>query len=156
MIENEWIKGNKDLTAVHAIREKVFVIEQHITPEHVRDLFDEQAVHLLVFVDGEAAATGRIYHDGSHFRMGRLCVLKQYRGQGIGDLATRLLLYKAFLYASELHISAQAYLEDFYKKFGFERVGEPFSEENIPHINMVLKKENCVFPSKCGGEERQP
>lgn len=155
MVENEWITGNKDLTAVHAIREKVFTQEQQIAPERVRDLYDEQAMHLLVTVDGEAAATGRIYFDGSHFHMGRLCVLKQYRGQGIGDLATRLLLYKAFQYANELHISAQAYLEGFYKKFGFESVGEPFLEENIPHINMVLTKEKCVFPSKCGGEERQ-
>jgi len=154
MIESEWITGNKDLAAVHKIREKVFVEEQHIAPEKVRDGYDELAVHLLVFVDGEAAATGRIYHDGSHFRMGRLCVLKQFRGQGIGDLATRLLLYKVFMYADELHISAQAYLKDFYQKFGFETIGDPFMEENIPHINMVLLKEKCIFPSKCGGEER--
>lgn len=154
MIANEWITGNGDLRAVHAIREKVFVAEQNIAPERVADAYDEQAVHLLVYVDGVAAATGRIYHDGSHFRIGRLCVLKEFRGQGIGDLAARLLLFKAFMYAGEVHISAQAYLEDFYKKFGFETVGGPFMEEGISHVNMVVTKEKCVFPSKCG-EERQ-
>lgn len=155
MIENEWITGNGDLTAVHAIREKVFVDEQRVAPEKVRDLYDAQAVHLLIYVDGAAVATGRIYHDRSHFRIGRLCVLKQYRGQRIGDLALRLLLHKVFMYANEVHIDAQAYLSDFYKKFGFEAVGEPFMEENIAHVHMVLTKEKCVFPSKCGREERQ-
>ncbi len=155
MIENEWITGNGDLTAVHAIRDKVFGEEQEISLEKIRDEYDAQAVHLLIFVDGEAAATGRIYHDGSQFRMGRICVLKEYRGQGIGDLAVRLLLYKAFRFANQLYISAQAYLEDFYKKFGFETVGESFMEEGIPHVDMVLYKEKCVFPSKCGGEEQK-
>lgn len=155
MIENEWITGDQDLTAVHAIRDKVFGEEQKISPEKIRDAYDAQAVHLLIYVDGKAVATGRIYHDGSQFRMGRICVLKEYRGQGIGDLAVRLLLYKAFQFANRLYISAQAYLEDFYKKFGFETVGEPFLEEEIPHVNMVLYKEKCVFPSKCGGEEQK-
>jgi len=154
MIESEWITGNGDLTAVHTVRDKVFVKEQKIAPERVRDSYDGQAVHLLITVDGQAAATGRIYHDGSHFRIGRICVLKEFRRQGIGDLATRLLLYKAFMFAEEVRISAQQYLADFYGKFGFEAVGKPFMEENIPHINMVLEKEKCVFPSKCGGEEQ--
>jgi predicted GNAT family N-acyltransferase len=155
MIENEWITGNGDLTAVHAIREKVFVKEQKIDPQRVRDAFDEQAVHLLIFVDGEPVATGRIYHDGTHFGIGRICVLKEYRGQGIGDLAVRLLLYKAFHYANEVHIHAQQYLEAFYAKFGFEAEGKPYLRGDIPHIDMVLTKEKCVFPSACGKEETE-
>ena len=58
-------------------------------------------------------------------------------------------------FANRLYISAQKYLEDFYKKFGFETVGEPFLEEEIPHVDMVLYKEKCVFPSKCCGEEQK-
>ena len=90
------------------------------------------------------------------FKIGRLCVLKEYRGpEGLGDLAIRLLLYKAFTWANEVTIGAQQYLEDFYGKFGFKRVGEPYFEENIPHIEMKLKKENCVYPSACKEEHEK-
>lgn len=152
MITNEWIPGNQNPAIVYEIRKKVFVEEQRCDPSRERDCFDEQAMHLIVTVDGVAVGTGRIYHDGRHFKIGRLCVLKEYRGQGIGDLAIRLLLYKVFGYAGEVHIGAQKYLENFYGKFGFQKYGEEYMEENIPHINMVLYKEKCVYPSKCGGE----
>ncbi len=153
MITNEWIPGSQKPEIAYEIRKKVFVDEQHCDPAREQDYFDEQAMHLIVTVDGVAAATGRIYHDGAHFRIGRLCVLSEFRGQGIGDLAIRLLLYKAFQFAGEVHIGAQKYLEKFYAKFGFERYGEEYLDENIPHIHMVLYKEKCVFPSKCGGKE---
>jgi predicted GNAT family N-acyltransferase len=150
MITNEWISGTQDPKIAYEIRRKVFVEEQGCDPKRDVDCFDAQAVHLIVYVEESPAATGRIYHDGSHFRIGRLCVLKEYRGQGIGDLALRLLLFKAFTWANEVYIGAQKYAENFYTKFGFQKYGEEYLDENIPHIHMKLKKEDCVFPSKCG------
>lgn len=153
MVTNEWIPGNQNPSIAYEIRRKVFVEEQHCDPAKEQDCFDGQAMHLVVYTDGAAAAAGRIYHDGVHFKIGRLCVLPEFRGQGIGDLAIRLLLFKAFQFAGEVHIGAQKYLEKFYGKFGFQKYGEDYIEENIPHIYMVLYKEKCVFPSKCKGEE---
>lgn len=150
MITNEWTLGTQDLKKAFEIRRKVFVEEQGCDPQKDVDSFDAQAVHLLVYVDGMPVATGRIYFDGDHFKIGRLCVLKEYRGQGIGDLAIRLLLFKAFTWANEIHIGAQKYAEGFYTRFGFQTYGEEYLDENIPHIHMKLKKEDCVFPSKCG------
>ena len=149
MVTNEWIPGNQNPAIAYEIRKKVFVEEQHCDPAREQDSFDPQAMHLIVTVDDTAAATGRIYHDGARFKIGRLCVLPEFRGQGIGDLAIRLLLFKVFGYAGEVHIGAQKYLKDFYGKFGFQEYGEEYTEENIPHINMVLYKEKCVYPSKC-------
>lgn len=150
MITNEWILGTQDTKKVFEIRRKVFVEEQGCNPDLDVDSFDGQAMHLLLYVDGAPVGTGRIYFDGEHFRVGRLCVLKECRGQGIGDLAIRLLLFKAFTWANEIHIGAQKYLENFYAKFGFQKYGDEYLDENIPHIHMKLKKEDCVFPSKCG------
>jgi Predicted acyltransferase len=150
MITNEWILGSQDPEKAFEIRRKVFVEEQGCNPDLDVDCFDAQAVHLLVYVDRLPVATGRIYYDGAHFRIGRLCVLKEYRGQGIGDLAIRLLLLKAFSWANDIHIGAQKYAKDFYTRFGFKEYGEEYLDENIPHIHMKLRKEDCVFPSKCG------
>jgi ElaA protein len=36
-----------------------------------------------------------------------------------------------------VRISAQAYLERFYASLGFERVGEPYLEDDIPHLEML-------------------
>jgi predicted GNAT family N-acyltransferase len=105
----------------------------------------------MVYVDEAPAGTGRIWHDGKEFRIGRLAVRKQYRGQGIGDLALRLLLYKAFNSGAEkLFINAQTYLTGFYNKFGFKECGEEFMDAGMPHIPMSVKKDEVVYPSSCG------
>ena len=36
-----------------------------------------------------------------------------------------------------MRISAQAHLERFYGEWGFERVGEPYLEDDIPHLEMI-------------------
>jgi ElaA protein len=37
-----------------------------------------------------------------------------------------------------VRISAQQYLEKFYRDFGFATVSEPYLEDGIPHVEMVL------------------
>ncbi len=37
-----------------------------------------------------------------------------------------------------IRISAQSYLEKFYGSFGFKTVSEPYMEDNIPHVEMLL------------------
>ena len=38
-----------------------------------------------------------------------------------------------------IRISAQCYLEEFYRGFGFEIAGEPYLEDDIPHVGMLRK-----------------
>ena len=127
--------------------------EQNISEEEEFDEFDAQALHLIVYVDEQPAATGRIWHDGRAFRIGRLAVLKQFRGQKIGDLALRLLLYKTFSSGAQVvEISAQTYIVPLYKKFGFKEYGEEYIEAGIPHIAMKVGKDEVVYPSACQGQ----
>ena len=37
-----------------------------------------------------------------------------------------------------IRISAQKYLEKFYGSFGFATVSEPYLEDGIPHVEMLL------------------
>jgi len=41
-------------------------------------------------------------------------------------------------YLDPVRIQAQAYLQRFYESFGFGVVGEPYLEDNIPHVDMLL------------------
>ena len=153
MITSAFIPGTEDISEPFAIRKEVFVEEQSISEEEEFDDYDAQALHLIVYVDEQPAATGRIWHDGKAFHIGRFAVLKRFRGQKIGDLALRLLLYKSFSSGAQaVEISAQTYIVPLYKKFGFKEYGEEYIEAGIPHIAMKVGKDEVVYPSACQGQ----
>jgi len=155
LITNQWICGNADLADVMAVRDHVFVAEQGFAPEDEFDLFDRQAMHVVVYEGERPIGTGRLYHDGKTFRIGRICVVKDERGQGVGDLLMRLLLVKAFEFEpSQVRIDAQERVRGFYENFGFEQDGEAMEEAGIPHIPMRVTKESLVLKSGCGKELR--
>ena len=150
MITSAFLQGNKDTTDPHLIRDEVFIGEQNCPKDIERDGLDELALHLIVYVDEIPAATGRIWYEDDTFRIGRLAVRTKFRGQKIGDLALRLLLYKTFsMGAQKIDIHAQTYLTEFYKKFGFKAQGEQYGEAGIPHIAMSVTKDEVVYPSDC-------
>lgn len=150
MITNKWILGKSDFNEIYNIRKQVFCEEQGIPEEEGFDETDYYALHVLLYVDDKPAGTGRIYHDGHTNRIGQIAVLKEYRGKGLGDLLTRLLLFKTFQHgAEEIVIHAQSYIAGVYKKFGFVTEGEEFLEKGIPHVKLRLKRGDFVLPSQC-------
>ena len=153
MVTSVFIPGNQDISEPFEIRREVFIREQNCPEDEEFDRFDPQALHLIVYVDETPAATGRIWFDGTDFRIGRLAVRKPFRGQKIGDLALRLLLYKAFSSgAQSLTISAQTYIIPLYRKFGFEEIGEEYMEAGIPHKTMKVSKDAVKYPAACHKE----
>lgn len=150
MLTNKWIAGTADITEALSLREEVFTREQGASVED-HDELDQQALHLILYDDSVPVATGRIYHDGRTFCIGRCCVKKEERGEGIGDLLLKLLLLKTFEYnPSRIRIHAQQAAADFYKRYGFAPDGEPFLEAGIPHIEMYVDKGMLRIPSSCG------
>ena len=80
------------------------------------------AVYALAYDEKDRpAGTGRlIINDESRFQIGRVCVLKEARGQGLGDLVVRMLLYRALeLGAGEIWLGAQLPAVGFYARYGF-------------------------------------
>lgn len=151
MITNEWILGNGDLSVPLSIRHKVFIEEHKMDAEPDADEMDALAMHLVLYDDGNPIASGRLYHDGKAFRIGRCCVLGEYRGQGVGDLLVKLLLLKAFGFnPSEVRINAREPVAAFYERYGFAKTGAPFPEAGQAHIPMAVTKDTLAFPSKCG------
>ena len=124
-------------TALRVIRTAVFIREQQVPEELEWDQFDAVSVHALAINNaGQPVGTARLLPDG---HIGRMAVLKEWRGQGLGSaLLTKLLqvLVKRHQFQAQLHAQTSAIL--FYKKFGFEIVGEEFIEAGIPHVKMTL------------------
>lgn len=142
MIKGIWLKGFEDIDHALAIRTKVFIHEQGVDPEIEMDELDQQAEHLVVYDDDQPVATGRLIKDKENYLMGRIAVLKEFRGQKLGDFVVRVMLRRAFDEgAKEIHIHAQLQVQGFYEKLGFKAYGDVYQEAGIDHINMVCKEE---------------
>ena len=124
--------------ALHAIRRTVFIEEQHVPEELEWDDVDQGCYHVLALSsDGSPIGTGRLVPDG---HIGRMAVLKSWRGKGVGRaILETLLLYarKEGLDTVKLHAQTQAV--GFYEKRGFNVIGEEFMEAGIPHRMMTIK-----------------
>ena len=117
-----------------AIRYRVFVEEQNVPEELEIDGLDNEAKHVLAFVDEVPIGTGRILSDG---HIGRLAVLKKYRRQGAGKLIMKeLMKWAQDMSLEKVWLSSQWHAHSFYLDLGFVCVGEIYEEAGIDHIKM--------------------
>jgi len=155
MIMGKWVNGTGgDFETVLAIRTEVFCEELGVRPEDERDAFDEISAHVLIYdEDGSPVATGRLFPDAEGWHLGRLCVKKQSRGKGFGDMALRMLLDRAARTVpdADIVLSARANVANWYSAFGFEQVGGTYDEVGFPHVKMRVNAKNIVWHRPCGG-----
>ena len=117
-----------------SIRYEVFVNEQKVPGKLEIDGLDHEAKHVLAFVDGVPIGTGRILNDG---HIGRVAVLKNYRGLGIGKLIMKeLIKWAQDMSLEKVWLSSQWHAHSFYLDLDFVCVGEIYKEAGIDHIKM--------------------
>jgi len=117
-----------------AIRYEVFVEEQNVPEELEIDGLDNEAKHVLAFVNEVPIGTGRILSDG---HIGRVAVLEKNRGLGIGKLIMKELVKCAQdMNLEKVWLSSQWHAHSFYLDLGFVCVGEIYEEAGINHIKM--------------------
>jgi predicted GNAT family N-acyltransferase len=121
-----------------ALRHAVFVVEQGVPESIERDELDAQAYHAVALDRDRCVATGRLVRQAAGIgRVGRMAVDAGWRRHGLGGMVLEALEARARgdgLREVELH--AQCYVEAFYAKRGYARVGEPFEEAGIDHVVM--------------------
>ena len=116
------------------IRLVVFVREQGVPPELEMDEIDVRCVHALAFDGERAIATGRLLPDG---RIGRMAVLHEFRGKGVGGaVLTKLMEAAKSRGDREVVLSAQVHALPFYMAYGFMPTSEVYDEAGIPHRDM--------------------
>ena len=130
-------KATNDRQALTAIRRKVFVEEQQVPEEEEMDAFDETSVHLLArSSDSGLIGCARIMPTG---QIGRMAVLREFRGGGVGSLLMTAALKEAKGQNFEtVFLHAQCHAEAFYSRFGFVACGDIFDEAGIEHVRMTL------------------
>ena len=116
------------------IRFTVFVEEQGVPREIELDEHDSQSVHVLAFDGAQAVGTARLLPDG---HIGRMAVLKDWRGRGIGALLLKSLVERAKARGdAEVALSAQVHAVPFYRAHGFVPQGDEYLEAGIRHQAM--------------------
>jgi predicted GNAT family N-acyltransferase len=133
------ISGSKELEQAFRIRMRVFVKEQGVAEDIELDTDDRRAIHLLAFAGGRAVGTARVVTRRDRAKIGRMAVLKNYRGKGIGrKLLSRAIATARKHGARQIYLHAQVAVIGFYESMGFHCAGSIFDEAGIPHRKMIL------------------
>lgn len=125
------------------VREAVFMREQGVPAELEWDELDESSRHVLALnAQGVAIGCGRIVPPvkGGPAHIGRMALLPEWRGKGVGTaIMGHLLEYARSQRYARIELNAQMQAVEFYRRFGFVEVGETFMDAGIPHIRMQLQ-----------------
>jgi len=134
MLRIELMQWERARAHAAPVRLVVFVEEQRVPAELEMDEKDAGCVHAVAFLDGRAVGTGRLLPDA---HIGRMAVLKEFRGQGVGGAILRHLMRAARERGDrEIALSAQVHAVPFYREHGYEVYGEVYDEAGIPHQDM--------------------
>ncbi len=140
MLKTVWLEAGEDYSASKKVRKAVFVDEQKYPLAEEFDEYDKICPHLVIFDGEKPVATGRIFLiENNTAKLGRIAVLKEYRGKHLGaEVMTALTERAREMKASSVYISAQTYAVPFYEKFGFKAYGEEYLDIHIPHRDMKM------------------
>ncbi|MHA7942428.1 GNAT family N-acetyltransferase [Formosa sp. 3Alg 14/1] len=132
-----------ELYALLQLRSEVFVVEQNCVYQDI-DGKDNKALHVLGFKNYELVAYTRIFNSGDYFEnasIGRVIVKESERSHkyGYDIMKASIQAISTKFNETTIKISAQKHLEYFYNNLGFVAVSEPYLEDGIPHIGMLLK-----------------
>ena len=132
----------EDLYQILRIRSEVFVVEQDCVYQDI-DNKDQNAIHLYYKENDQIVAYTRIFKAGDYYEnpcIGRVIVSKKNRGNDLGKkiMIDSMEYIKQNIKGEKIELSAQKYLDKFYKDLGFYKIGEDYLEDGIPHQRMIF------------------
>jgi ElaA protein len=130
-----------ELYAYLQLRSEVFVVEQNCVYLDLDDK-DQQSRHVFVHHHDKLVACARIVPAALAYpeiSIGRVIVAEPYRKQQLGHELMRFCIAQIQIHfgRQKIVLSAQAHLQDFYKKHNFAPEGATYLEDGIPHIHMI-------------------
>ena len=135
----EIIYGLEGFEKAKEIRYRVFVQEQSVPKELEWDSFDKISHHLILYLNNTPVGTARLFTKENMSYIGRVAVLKEYRGMGYGRIIMKAIMEHAKnIGIKRIYLHSQTYIKDFYKKLGYKEIGGEFIEAGIPHIEMFI------------------
>ncbi|ALS97736.1 GNAT family N-acetyltransferase [Lacimicrobium alkaliphilum] len=142
-LQTRWCKfeqlSSLTLQAIWALRQQVFIIEQQSIYADI-DGLDPHAWHVLLEQQGQLVGYARLLGDSAFdcYRLQRIVLANEVRGQGLGNRLMAQLIAKAQALNEhcQLRLSAQVHLQHFYQNLGFQSQGSEYDDGGIMHIDM--------------------
>ena len=144
------LESEKDRSLGFKLRTEVFVNEQNVPIELELEEKDnsEHTIHIGYFNGDELIGVARLIDmDKEVIHIGRVAIDKNHRGEGIGHkliLGCEDIAKKVLNRDFNIELSAQVYVETFYKKLGYNRINNNiYIDAGIEHIDMrkTIKKQ---------------
>ena len=157
-IQAKWFSEltTSELYEILRSRSEIFVVEQNCVYQDI-DGKDDQSLHVFCMEDGRVGACLRAFvKDEETVQMGRVLSLKHGQGYGGAILRAGIREIRQRMHPGKIVIEAQCYAAGYYEREGFRICSEPFLEDGIPHVQMVLdfgKEQDRAWSPVNGGEE---
>lgn len=131
------VEVTDDLDSCFALRRKVFMEEQGVTEAEEFDGKDATAIHVLAHKGDSPAGCARVLPFGTTARIGRVCVLPEYRGKAVGIALIETCHDAARATgATRVILGAQTRALSFYERLGYASYGDVFDDAGIAHLMM--------------------
>ncbi|MBI3441040.1 MAG: GNAT family N-acetyltransferase [Proteobacteria bacterium] len=134
------ITSSADQNTSLALRRRVFIEEQKVPPDREVDGLDAEAWHFAAKAGDRMIATCRVRLIDKTAKIERVAVLREFRGQGVGNALMRFVMQTLTRTESInlLKLSSQTTALPFYEKMGFKKKGAEYMDAGIPHHDMTL------------------
>lgn len=129
-----------DIVTCRWLRRVVFIDEQGVSEADEVDDLDGAAIHLLAVDQGRPVGSARLLVQGDTGKIGRVCVLKDRRGLGLGAalIGVAVAEFRATPGIVRVKLGAQLPALGFYERLGFVATGPVYLDAGIDHRDMVL------------------
>lgn len=136
-MEVKVVSNEQELQDAYSVRKQVFITEQNVPAEIEIDEHETEAAHFVLYQNGNTIGAGRFRVIDNIGKVERICVLKEYRSNGCGQVIMNKIEEYAFQNGiTTLKLNAQTHAIPFYSRLGYTIVSEEFLDAGIPHKTM--------------------
>jgi predicted GNAT family N-acyltransferase len=131
---------SQDWTNAVRLREKI--LREPLGSTFTDEELEEEKSHIQIagFLDNELVATAVLVAEGQEMKMQRVVVLETLRSKNIGSKMMRFCEKLAIERNFEvMYCHARDSAVNFYSKNHYEKEGDYFDEDGIPHLKMRKK-----------------
>jgi predicted GNAT family N-acyltransferase len=138
VLDIRFIQNSKDMLSCLELRRTVFIEEQNVPENEEVDGDDPDCEHILLTISDIPVGAARLKYYDDFVKVQRVCVLKNYRGQGIGSNIINFIIRHVEKndIRSSVRLGSQIHALEFYKGLGFIEFGEEYLDAGILHKDM--------------------
>lgn len=131
-------QDKNDLLSCLQLRRTVFIEEQNVPEYEEVDGDDPNCDHILLTISDDPVGAARLKYYDNFVKVQRVCVLKNYRGQGIGSNIINFIIkhIEKNDIRNSVRLGSQIHALEFYKGLGFVEFGEEYLDAGILHKDM--------------------